>query len=431
MSNRECYGGASRQRLLHFLTILTLAVGYEQTVLHPVTAWNEKAYERFLYDCIRGLILLQGSAGIVRVQGPALGVWSSGSTITVTMGSTPTPGNLLIMCVGWRTSPNLTSITQTGVTWTGGGNGLQVHKVSAALTTQNDIWLGTAGSGASTSITVNFSSSLSEGVADVCEYSGLAAASTVKDQAAGNTSTSTPHPDSGTTATTTQANELWVASLTAHLSGNTVTQSSPTNSFTLLDGADQNYSGVHYSLGFLERIVSSTGTAQTQVTCAHTPATWVGVIATFIASTASTASGSVHLALSSARKTNQVISGAASIALSSVRKTNQVFSAVANLAVSSARSVSQTVLGAIRIAVGSIYDGNYSQGAGGSSPNFLNFKKVTVATPHYVLGIGAVELQCDGQFESWNLRGQLGLPWCASCRPHNGNSPEQRATEHG
>jgi len=204
---------------------------------------------------------------ISRVQGNARGT-TTGSSIAVTMASTPISGNVLVAVIGTYRSGSVAivnSITQTGVTWT-----KQISK--AVGTTLNiEIWLGVVSSGASKNITITLNQAATYGaVADVCEYSGVAT-SNFLDKTATN-SGSSKYPDTGTTATTTMANELWIGGTVP-----TEPQSSPTNGFTLLDGALYNTT---MSVGYLEKIVSSTGTAHSSTTTADS-VSWGGCIATF------------------------------------------------------------------------------------------------------------------------------------------------------
>ena len=65
--------------------------------------------------------------------------------------------------------------------------------------------------------------------------------------------------------------------------------SSPTNGFTLLDGAYYGDPNGHSAcLGYAEKIVSSTGTADCSVTSSGSLTTWSGCIATFLAASGAT-----------------------------------------------------------------------------------------------------------------------------------------------
>jgi hypothetical protein len=238
---------------------------------------NEKAYDEFLYKCIRGEIVIRGASGITRVQGPARGYANTNgaTSLGITQASTPTNGNLNILTGNIVTSSPtpISSIVQTGVTWS--------RVVNAGFT---ELWKGVVGSGASKTITVNFASSLNSAnsaVANVNEYSGLDSSPLDKTatHSGGNSNL-----DSGTTSTTSQANELWVASLGNRTNnGGSATLTNPTNGFTLLDGV-QVYQNSNYPAAnaFMEKIVSTTGTANTGATASSTSSNyWDCCIATF------------------------------------------------------------------------------------------------------------------------------------------------------
>jgi hypothetical protein len=187
------------------------------------------------------------------------------------MDAAPTTGNALVATMISYGDPVATvaSITQTGVTWT-----LQVAKThDTDNVLRCEIWYGVVGSGASNSLTVNLSSQAQYGaVVDVCEYSGLMTSGFLDKTATASgwgSSTST-----GTTATTSQANELWIG-CTIHM----YPQPSPQNGFTLLDGAKYTW----VSNAYLEKMVTATGQAYSG-TVPGLNTDWVGCIATFKAS---------------------------------------------------------------------------------------------------------------------------------------------------
>ena len=214
--------------------------------------------------------------GITRIQGNARGTTITGSLLKVTLASPPSEGNVLILTLGSYTDywidPSISAVNQTNVSWskivqvlgyTGGGFYLL----------NSEIWLGVVGSEASNSINVTLKGGADYGaVADVSEYAGVATTSSLDQTAVGFVSSP---PNSGTIALTSQANELWIASTAA-----TNAQTNPTNGFTLLDGAS---GGNIVSEAYLEKIVSSTGTANTSTSCAGCMA-GLGCIATFKAS---------------------------------------------------------------------------------------------------------------------------------------------------
>jgi hypothetical protein len=208
---------------------------------------------------------------IVRVQGNAKGVWSSGSTYSVTLTKVPTNGNLLVLtATSWDTTTfdNISSITQSNVTWT------------KVISVQNgdmgaEIWQGAVGASASQSITITLTRPPAAGaIADVCEYSGLSGNVDRTETNFGHSSAAT----TGITKTTTIANELWVGAVGVEVT--TGNQTMATNGFTLLDGAYVSEPGGVMSLGYLENIVSSTTAASSGVTLPGTEY-WAACIATF------------------------------------------------------------------------------------------------------------------------------------------------------
>jgi len=219
----------------------------------------------------------RSSASITRVQGNARGIAKSGSSITINLADSPTEGNLLILAFGgYSASPTIiiSSISQTGVSWS-------IQRTCTWSYRRVEIWAGVVGSGAGTTITITLSKSISNGIAiaDVCEYSGLAT-SDFKDQTAYGYGGSQTTTSTGTTETTTQADELWVGAIFAE-GTSSVAQSNPTNGFSLLDGANEGYTYGGASLAYLEKIVSSTGQASSGTTLANKPNYYVGCIVTF------------------------------------------------------------------------------------------------------------------------------------------------------
>jgi hypothetical protein len=203
-----------------------------------------------------------------RIQGNARGTQGDGAsnTISVTMASTPTAGNILVLVYSeyWG-SRTVSSISETNVAWT-----KQISKAGAGYCIV-EIWVGVISASASKNIVVTTSAALTDGVADVCEYNGTVTSGFL-DTTATNTGTSTT-PDTGTTAATTVASEVWVGGTAVFQK----TQATPTNGFTLLDGAFGPSS--YHSLAYLEKIVSSTGTADSGTTITASKV-WAGCIIT-------------------------------------------------------------------------------------------------------------------------------------------------------
>jgi hypothetical protein len=224
------------------------------------------------------------------------GTWSSGTTFGVTMGSSPSSGDVMILTFGSEyfgsSYVTVSSISESGVTWASEGNPQAQEEYDPNLNhVDSEVWIGIVGSSASTSITVTISSStVNNVVANAVEWSGVATSSFFdKNSAAGQASGTSCA--TGTTATTSQASELWIGSVSAGDVGSALTQSTPTNSFTLLDGSSVGTSD-YVSNAYLYYIASSTGTASSGTTFGTT-ATGAGCIATFKASGGTTYSMTV------------------------------------------------------------------------------------------------------------------------------------------
>jgi hypothetical protein len=214
--------------------------------------------------------------GTTRVQGPINSGTHTGNALSASLSSTPTEGNLLIAVAGIdsESTKNYTvsSVTQTGVTWT--------RQVSSNFSLGGiyafgdiEIWAGVVGSGASKTVTAHFTNSTTYGISlTVCEYSGLVTSGFL-DQKASNRGDSA-NPNTGTTNTTTQINELWIGAIVMDYTPQT---NPATNGFTLFGGEKMG----ECSYGYLEKIVFSTGQANAGDTGGVEK--WAGCIATFIA----------------------------------------------------------------------------------------------------------------------------------------------------
>lgn len=221
---------------------------------------------RFIAKLVSLLLIPNMCFGeITRVQ-TAKGNVTGGTSCVVTLGSSPTDGNFIVLGLGKSTSIFPTSVSQTGATWvqaTGIGSG-----------PSNQIWYAENVSGAGTTITVSFTAALSA-VCIATEYSGIALSSSL-DQTATATGTDPDNPETGTTATTSVPFELWFGAISVNSS---VTFTSPSNSFSIID--QDPITGLTTTT--LERIVSAVGTAQTSVSFAIPPLaySYSGGMATF------------------------------------------------------------------------------------------------------------------------------------------------------
>jgi hypothetical protein len=191
---------------------------------------------------------------------------SGKGTTTTTLALTPTTGNVLIATISlnsWGNSPTVTSIAETGVIW--------YYATSILINAAWDveIWIGIVGATPSKTVTLSLSHSSAETITDIYEYSGMLTTDYL-DKTASNPGGFSAQTDTGTTVGTSQPNELWIGAIYAQNN-----QSNPTNGFTLYDGVKGTWSG----LGYLEKIVSAMGTANSGTTI--TAQSWFGCIATF------------------------------------------------------------------------------------------------------------------------------------------------------
>ena len=193
------------------------------------------------------------------INGYARGITTSTTqkSLVTVLQQTPIKGDILILTYGTYNGGPITSVTQTGVTW-------NLQKATVAYGVMDiEIWAGVVSNGASTSISVTWTSAASGGaVVDVCEYSGLLTTNLLDKTA--SASGNSPTHATGTTALTSQAQELFVG---ATFTSNSIpNQGKPTNGYTLLDGVHYAL-GIDGSLGYLEKISSVAETAKFYSNC--------------------------------------------------------------------------------------------------------------------------------------------------------------------
>jgi hypothetical protein len=192
---------------------------------------------------------------IARVQsGTANSAGSSVSTLNIVLGSTPTAGNIVVVVGGIVGAFGSSGpvISATGIAFT-------ILQCSAGSSVSGFIAVGRVHSGASATITIT--AGQAGGITIVAaEYSG---ANLHLDQNAITVGSGTSLA-SGATGTTEVADELWIGGLIAR---NAVTFSSPTNSFSIV-AQDKSALATtsDRSVALLERIVTSTGTANAGAT---------------------------------------------------------------------------------------------------------------------------------------------------------------------
>lgn len=219
-------------------------------------------------------VTLHTGEPITREQGNARGA-SYGSTIAMTLASSPSNGNMLVAVIAVQCTQGdtVTNLTEAGVTWAKAVSTYN-YASQSQLYIDSEIWYGVVGSGASSSITVCLNVAADNGaVADVCEYSGMGAV--YVDQTSYRSGNSIS-PDTGA-AISTQANELWIGATAVGVQN----QTTPTNGFTLLNGTAWNNV---LSNGYLECIANSTGSAETG-TSLSSSSWWAACIVTFVSAT--------------------------------------------------------------------------------------------------------------------------------------------------
>lgn len=195
-------------------------------------------------------------------------------TCSVTWASTTTAGNLLIVCAVANEVAGDVTFTSAPTGYTA----LAAGSINATGSVIGQMWYKiAAGSDANPSVTISASQDIAMAA---LEYTGNTA--TPLDVEAENSGTGTT-PDSGTTGTTAQADELWIA----FLGNRNSAQSSPTNSFTQQEQViSAHATGSNRArIGVYHRIVSATGTANTSSTIGASQG-WVGQVATFKATVA-------------------------------------------------------------------------------------------------------------------------------------------------
>lgn len=222
---------------------------------------------------IRGNIAL---VNITRVQGNSVNSAAATTSQAVTLGAGITLGNLVVASVA--SGDNATSITGPSG-WT---QAVINQPNGASATIETSIWylLVDAGHAGQTSFTWTFGASHTVYIC-IEEWNASRGWQTpVLDKTAqGNTAaspTTSTTPSSGTTATTTQANELWVASLA--YKGSAQTETSITAGWTKDLEATL---ASNNTMTMLYQVRNTTGTASVQYTIGSAQH-WAGAVATFL-----------------------------------------------------------------------------------------------------------------------------------------------------
>lgn len=197
------------------------------------------------------------------------------SSVTITLSSGVTVGNLLVACL--MTGNN--SITFTGPT---GWAQAVINNPSGGAAIDSAIWykIATAGDAGTTSFTFTLNAAHTN-AGEIQEWSASNGwQSSVVDQTATGENDASPVQGtvlaSGTTAATTQASELWIA--TVGYKGGQQTFSSTTAGWTLDDNIASSSSN---AMGVFHQVATATGTAGL-TTNISTAEWWSGATATFL-----------------------------------------------------------------------------------------------------------------------------------------------------
>lgn len=183
------------------------------------------------------------------------GASSSVTTWSITFDSTPVAGNVIVAACAAFGSASIPGtpgyFSQTGVEWM-----LTNPSVQAASNTLLFLAIGKVLSGAGSTLTITTLTAGGMSIA-AAEYSGLDTRFDRFMSAVGNSAA----PASGATGTTSKGNQLWIGAI-SHRAANGGTFSSPTNSFSIVGQAKSSMNTTSdRSVCLLERIVTSTGTA--------------------------------------------------------------------------------------------------------------------------------------------------------------------------
>ena len=225
------------------------------------------------YGYVTGLLIWlvadSSSAAIVRVNTAAGSNGASGGNLDLTVAA-PTAGNTLVAAITLHASSATTgvsTITQSGVMW------IRAAFAPNPGNVDTEIWYApNIPAGAGTNITISSTYNW-YAAAVIAEYSGLSSLIPV-DTIAANNGTATS-ADTGTTATTSQANELWFGVI--GLANGTTTLGTPKNSFAIVTNAVETTTAKVYAL---EKIVTASGAADSGGTLSS-PVNWNGLIVAF------------------------------------------------------------------------------------------------------------------------------------------------------
>ncbi len=247
------------------------------------------------------------------------GTWGYNSTgsFTVTLGSIPGNGSTLVALIttDGGDTPTINTISQTGASWQRLAHAVQTGTIQGA---QTELWYAPNVSGAGTTVTITLKKNtrllwLYQAAAVVAEYTNLAAAPLdVVNQANGNSGTF-----STGSASTSQANELWVGGIGIEaFSGSAPTVSDLTTGWSAYNSASANATilgyGIYTTVYAFEDVVTSQGSASCSGSLSPS-SPWAGVLATFKA--ASYYTYTTNLALAGAAAPNYTLTPSGTVTI--------------------------------------------------------------------------------------------------------------------
>ena len=195
------------------------------------------------------------------------------TTISVSGMTATTAGNTLVAVISTR---GTTTSRVSGIS--GGGTWVRAAQSANANGTTTEIWFAPNISAGVTTVTITQANLRSAAV--VIEYSGILTVSPLDQINAASSTGSSTSPVTGTTPTTTQANELWIGGI-GYISS-TPTLGTIQNSFTSVATAESTSSTAsdNANVYALERIVTGAAAASSGGTLSVS-AQWSGAVATF------------------------------------------------------------------------------------------------------------------------------------------------------
>lgn len=224
------------------------------------------------------------SAAISRVQS-ATNSANASATLTLTFGSNFTPGNIVLVAVGHNAgAPRITEAA--GITAT-------MYWIGSTNTANSNLFLVHILSSGVNSLTITQQVGTNAISAVGAEYTGT---NIVTDMQAATSGSST-NPASGATATTSQANELWVGvACTRNTNGGANVFTAYQNGFAEVAEANTSIatSLIDRAVTLMERFVTSTGAATASAT-SSVNTNWSCLVLTFYESPTAAGTGAVKI----------------------------------------------------------------------------------------------------------------------------------------